>query len=125
MNNPQLFVAHYRAFNPIYGVPVQISNGKPKYGLDYPLRYKAQLLYPEWSMVKSNVSMGEFNRRYHEVLDSRGVDNIRGLLEDIAEHAGDNRLVLMCFEKDPADCHRAGFADWWEKNTGETVPEVP
>jgi len=121
----QLFTAAYKNFQPMYGVPVQISNGRPKFGIKYPLRYKAQLLYPEWSMVKADVPMDVFNERYHQVLDHRGVDNIRDQLTAIAEHAGDPRLVLMCFEWQAKDCHRKGFADWWEKATGEHVPEVP
>lgn len=121
----QLFTACYKNFQPHYGVPVQISNGRPKFPLAYHLGYKAPLLYPEWSMVKADVPMSEFNARYHQVLDQRGIDDVRGLLTDIAEHAGDSRLVLMCFEWNPENCHRRGFADWWQKNTGEMVPEVP
>lgn len=124
MSKLELFTTHYKAFNPESGVPVQTSNGRPKFTLDYPLRYKAQLLYPEWSAVRANLSVEEFNQRYFEVMDSRGLDNVTDILESIAEHAGDNRLVIMCFEKNPRECHRRAFAEWWESKTGEMVPEL-
>lgn len=33
-------------------------------------------------------------------------------------------LILLCFERHPADCHRRRFAKWWELHAGEIIPEI-
>jgi hypothetical protein len=45
---------------------------------------------------------------------SSGADFIGHLLE----------LRLLCFESDPADCHRGLWAEWWFQQTGGRVPEL-
>lgn len=125
MNDIELFTTSYRAFSPEWGLPVRTSNGHPKYGINYKLQYKAPLLYPEWAMVKADLPMEQFNRRYEELMDERGIDNIKDMFQALADHSGENRLVLMCFEKSPSHCHRRAFASWWMKRTGEPVLELP
>ena len=49
------------------------------------------------------------------------------LLTEVADLAGNDQLVLCCFEdlRTPgAWCHRRIFATWWEQATGEPVLEL-
>lgn len=123
----QLFTSHYKAFQPEWGTPVQISNGRPKYALPYPLIYSLPDLYPEWSLVKNfgkTVTLEQFRERYWAGLDALGAPAITQGLTYLAEKGGQSRLVLMCYERTPADCHRGDFAMWWERVTGTAVPEM-
>jgi len=65
----------------------------------------------------------EFELRYREHLDAVGVERIDRRFRDVASAYGEQPLVLLCFEKSPADCHRGSFARWWQERTGELVPE--
>jgi hypothetical protein len=65
-----------------------------------------------------------FRRRYRHRLHRIGVRRIEERFRQIAaEHPGKS-LVLLCFEHDPADCHRSNFARWWLEKTGEALFEV-
>jgi rubrerythrin len=46
--------------------------------------------------------------------------------EDVSARHGGERLVLLCFEDVLAgeSCHRRTFAQWWEEQTGQEVPEL-
>lgn len=121
----QLFSAQYKKFHQGDGVPVQISNGRPKYSLGYDLIYKAPPLYPAWELVKNrNLPVEKFREAYWAGLDKMGVSFLHEMFQMIAEDAGDNRLVLMCFEANKKDCHRGDFGIWWTRNTGELVREL-
>lgn len=120
-----LFTTSYPRFTPDMGVPVRSSNGTPKYRLGYELVHIASRLIPPWKLVRSPVSDAEFDVLYARELDRRGMAEVRGELERIARSAGDSRLVVMCFEKNPRQCHRRAFARWWEDRTGQEVPELP
>ena len=68
----------------------------------------------------------EFNRAYRHKLHTIGVGPIFSQFGRLTEEYM-RPLVLLCFEKDPAGCHRGskgGFAAWWQAKTGEVVPEV-
>jgi hypothetical protein len=65
-----------------------------------------------------------FDKSYLRQLDSEGVGKIRDLLGKLSDEAGGKPLVLLCHEKNPADCHRSTFAAWWEEKTGQRVPEL-
>ena len=113
-------------YDPIeHGPAVKASNGAPRFGTKYPLLYAAPEIYPPWALVKDPAPWTETIPKYQSVLDTRGVEAIRKELEDIAASAGVDKLTIMCFEKDPGDCHRTAFADWWEEHTGEVIEEIP
>ena len=42
----------------------------------------------------------------------------------ISDEEGGKALALLCYEDDPARCHRSVFAEWWEARSGEAVPEL-
>ncbi|MER7474889.1 hypothetical protein [Micromonospora sp. NPDC000018] len=66
---------------------------------------------------------------YLERLEAAGVDLISEQLAEIADVAGTDRLVLLCFcdlNVPPPDnwCHRRMFAAWWEDQTTREVREL-
>lgn len=63
----------------------------------------------------------EYRQKYFERLDGYGVEKIRKIMTELS--GGHENIILMCHEKDKNECHRSMFAEWWEKNTGEKIPE--
>ena len=91
----------------------------PRYELTYELK-NASTIKP-YGIFKKYTGE-EYTRKYFERLDNIGVDRI---LEDLKQAQGDKEnLVLMCYEKNPNDCHRSMFAEWWFINTGEIIEEL-
>lgn len=117
-----------RAMDPTITM-VRTSIGSPRWapkGLVGTLPYLEELAPKGMRHVEDP---GEFRRLYRERLDSFGVDHIRSRLLEAYEGCGRRPLLLLCFEK-PEDiaagktfCHRHTFAEWWEEQTGESVPE--
>jgi uncharacterized protein DUF488 len=103
-------------------VSVGISRGVPK----FPVRYRYRQLpdlYPDGWMFGIEDD-ARFNEAYREKLDRIGVDRIAAQLERISREEGSRPLALLCYEVDPAQCHRSAFAEWWEARTGQAVPEL-
>ena len=101
-------------------VPVRTSVGVPRFwpmAKQFPV---AKLITP-YGLRK--LEGDEFRERYLARLNKAGTEKIRAELAAI--HALYRKpLVLLCFEKDRADCHREQFAEWWEERTGELVLEL-
>jgi hypothetical protein len=63
-----------------------------------------------------------YRRRYHEeVLSVLDPDAVLG---DLGVDEAGHDIVLLCFEKDPAHCHRGLVAAWFHETRGITVPEL-
>lgn len=120
-----LFTLNYARFKPEMGVPVRISNGYPRF-VKYDITYAIKELYPAWALVKAGLPHEEFTRQYQEALDAVGVETIQQRFDEIYQSAGDDRLVLMCYEAldKGKTCHRRSFGRWWEDRTGEVVREL-
>ena len=105
-------------------VPVRTSVGLPKWLPDTQARSYDYLpeLAPTGGLFQVDDPV-EFAARYRERLVSIGVERIEQRLQALAGQHDGRPLVLLCFEADPADCHRGDFADWWLARTGEVVPE--
>ena len=56
-------------------------------------------------------------------LDRHSAEKITRLLESIAAEDQADKLVCMCFEASPAECHRGILADWLT-GIGEEVIEL-
>lgn len=82
-----------------------------------------------WSLAPSRETFalqdaGEYEESYLGDLEAVGVEQIMDKLEQIsAEHSG-KPLVLLCHERDPAECHRSMFARWYEGRTGQRISEL-
>ncbi|WDZ83977.1 hypothetical protein [Micromonospora cathayae] len=127
MTDLHLFTNRYQRFQPDQGAPVRTTVGKPRFGLPYDLAGFAQLLAPTYSMLK--MAEGPYRHIYLERLEAHGVDLISEQFAEIADKAGTDRLVLLCFcdlNVPPPDnwCHRRMFAAWWEEQTNQEVPEL-
>lgn len=97
---------------------VSIAVGNPK----YPLAYKLLNLHSVKPYgVFKKYENDEYKARYFELLERRRVDVIRNEINILGK--GKDKVLLLCHEKDPADCHRKLFAEWWESKTGEKIEE--
>jgi hypothetical protein len=123
----QLFTNRFQRFSPEQGAPVRTTVGAPRFALPYDLAGFARLLAPSYGMLK--MAEGPYRHIYLERLEQAGVDLISEQLAEIADDAGDDRLVLLCFcdlsvPPPNAWCHRRMFAAWWQEQTGQEVPEL-
>ena len=104
-------------------VVVRISIGKPKWLA--PATADAMPFVSELAPYGTfHIEDAEaFERAYRERLDRKGVDRIEGRFQAIMRQRPGVPLVVCCFERDPAVCHRSSFARWWLERTGEVIPE--
>jgi hypothetical protein len=111
------------------GVPVKTSIGRPKFPIPYELTEEVRRLMP-WGLFGTNLSADEFTAGYVERLEKVGVVALLRQFDAIARRHGGARLVLLCFEDVLAGknrarfCHRRVFADFWQAETGQDVPEL-
>jgi uncharacterized protein (DUF488 family) len=64
----------------------------------------------------------EYRRRYcEEVLSVLDPDMV---LKDLNTEMTGHDIILLCFEKDRAHCHRGLVAAWLQEIKGITVPEL-
>lgn len=121
-----LFTVNYSRFQPGMGVPVRSSQGFPRFPLRYELTHSAPETFPPRSLLRADPPREEFRVHYFDSLARYGVERIARTFQTIADTAGDDRLVLLCFE-DLAKgkwCHRTLFAEWWTEQTGDPVREL-
>jgi len=114
-SNPELKSCKYTA--------IQISTGKPRWKLGYPLSGEIKSLAPYG--VFNKFTGDEFNAEYIKRLESYGVNKIMNDLQKYGDCGKD--VVLLCFEditKPGQTCHRAIFSDWWLKKTGVKITEL-
>jgi len=124
MDLPQMFTSYWsnRALAEVDAVKVSISRGQPKWPVGFQYR-RAMLLAP----LRATFALRDeaaFEVSYLASLEEIGVERITYLLTEIGAEEGSRPLVLLCFEADPADCHRATFARWWAARTGQEVKEL-
>lgn len=113
--------ASWFAYRPDMGLAIRASLGMPKKGFAHPLE-ELRVATPHPSYFRA--SDEEFERRFLEQLNRAGVVTIRRKLQEFADSHGATTVVLLCFERDRADCHRGMFAQWWEDQTGERIEEL-
>jgi len=124
MDLPQMFTSYWsnRALAEVDEVKVSISRGQPKWPVGFRYR-RATLLAPsrETFALRDDAA---FEASYLAGLEEIGVERIADLLTKIGAEEGCRALVLLCFEMDPADCHRSAFARWWAARTGQVIKEL-
>jgi Protein of unknown function, DUF488 len=102
-------------------VPVGISRGTPRFPVPY--RYRvARWLAPDdetWTTPDWTAFVASYRRQ----LDGLGVEAIAGGLARISEEAGGKPLCLLCFERDPGNCHR-GLLVAWLREHGVEIREL-
>lgn len=126
-DSAELYTASYARFDPTTGTAVQISNGRPRHALPYPLRYTVKEAYPAWALVRADNTYDVFREAYRQALDDIGVATFESRFRAITVAEDDPRLVLLCYEAvDKPDrwCHRTMFGEWWTDRTGAPVIEL-
>lgn len=116
-----LYTCSWTAYKPDMGTPVRTSLGTPRQGFRWPYEQVWEVT-PRKNYLRLAPAL--FEEYYIAQLEHYGVRLLRGVFTRLAAKSVDPRLVLLCFEKNPAECHRRQFADWWNGQTGEDVPEA-
>ena len=137
----QLATCSYSEYRPEMGVPVRITLGQPQFKVPF---YDGKRQVPEAAPKRSyfNASDEIFEQEFYKQIDNHGVANFQKQFDAIYRSVGsppNTPLVLLCFEKfgtktcesathrdkvEQLMCHRRMFAAWWEKETGEKIPEL-
>jgi hypothetical protein len=98
-------------------VIVSTSRGRPRWKLPYPYRRMDELA-PSDEVWNGGEGWRDLYRRQ---LDRLGPDAVLGRLERL----GDGKpVVALCWEKDPADCHRGVLSRWLNEQTGIEIREL-
>jgi hypothetical protein len=103
----------------------RISIGNPRWKLPYAVSGGCKLLMPTRDML--SMDREQYQQIYFGMLEAAGVEAISEALHELWLPLRGPGLVLLCFEalKKPDEwCHRRMFADWWQKQTGDAVPEL-
>jgi hypothetical protein len=108
----------------LWAVPVRTSRGLPRFWPEAEAFPALELLMPEgWHFGVWAKDRDKGDRCYRRKLHIAGLELVSRRLHQIAADCG-GPLALACFENLPADCHRGQFALWWQRKTGERVPEL-
>jgi hypothetical protein len=117
-----LATCSYRAFVPGMGVPVVTSLGLPKWRPEAAGWARCWLITPRGRYFAASAEV--FDTEYIHQLERFGARRIARELHAIGRAAGADRVVVLCHEALPEQCHRALWAAWYFNATGEHVPEL-
>jgi hypothetical protein len=104
-------------------VPIGITVGAARY-LSYELAANLGALAPYGGLMK--LEGAEFDQAYEQRLDRFGPAAIERMLSAVVDAYNAKGALLLCFEKvdQGEECHRRVFSAWWERHTGQQVPEL-
>jgi len=127
----RLATSRYRNYQYILAsgfVPVRTSLGAPRFKLPYQLSTRLPSITPTRILLAIR-EPDEFAMAYRLQLEEIGVEAIGHGIGSISSAHDGRPLVLLCYEDlaqtGPESCHRRMFAEWWERKTGQEVPEFP
>lgn len=127
MKVPRLYTSRYS--NPELGsgeyTVVGITRGAPKFALHYTLAGNIIEIAPPGYLF-NEYDRTRFTKSYFLRMDKIGATRIYELLNGYLQIGKD--VVLCCYEdvRKPNEwCHRLVFAEWWMKQTGESIIELP
>jgi hypothetical protein len=98
--------------------PVGTTTGAPRFPLEYELAGKVGMLAPYG--LRSIEDWAEFETAYRARLDRFGAEKMKRVLSALADAAGADSVVLLCYEDltdEAQHCHRTIFAAWWHEQT--------
>jgi hypothetical protein len=107
-------------------LPIGITRRLPRWKLPYALAATVMEAAPTAAQLKISGD-AEFTRSYRARLDEFGVGHFRRVFSEIARKHDKLSLALLCYEdltKPGEFCHRRVFAQWWQEQTGQEVPEL-
>ena len=103
----RVFTASYSSVDPTVMVPVRTSIGAPRWAGYAVEEWPA--VYP-WGLLDVAGPV-EFRRRYRHRLH-RQTPRILAELGELLDRYDGWPVCLLCFERDPAACHRSILAGW-------------
>lgn len=123
IDQPTLFTSFWsnKELADLECVPVGISWGVPRFPTGYRFRV-ARWLAPDDEAWRTPDWLA-FIASYRGQLDGLGAETITDRLARISEETGGGALVLLCFERDPGDCHR-GLLTAWLREHGVEIREL-
>lgn len=101
----ELAPSSYRVYRPGMEVAVRITLGCPPRWFRYP-HEEIRALAPPPRVFRIEDDE-EFRRKYRHHLYRVTPEKLRQAFAEISERHGGERLVLLCFEANPAECHRS------------------
>ncbi len=91
----------------------------------FPPKWYAGTRYPRLAPEPEMLRIGdwdEYTRHYKDgILSLLDPDLV---LRDLNVDGADHDVVLLCFEKDRAHCHRGLVAEWFLETKGIRIPEI-
>lgn len=120
----ELATCSYSEFKTEMGYPVRISIGSPRFKTNYELKDNHWSLTPRASYLRASDAV--FYGSLEDQMSKRGAQKIWDDLLVISKRAGQERLVLLCFERLDRrdDCHRTFVAKWMGQQLGIEIPEL-
>lgn len=113
-----LRTGRFATFKPDQGVPVRTSVGYPRFWRHGALPH-ARAVTP----TTRKTDPGDREAAYRLDLSAHADDVLAELAAIARAHPG-RPLVLLCFEENPADCHRSWLAAWLHDRFALDVQEV-
>ena len=98
--------------------------------------FNSIILAPPESILREykneKIDFEVYKKLYLMQLEEAGIEAIKKQFQDmlktvenfIGKDNADKDIVLLCYEKNPKECHRSIFADWWQEKTGEIIKEL-
>ena len=114
---PELRTSYYARWRPEHGVAVRTSVGTPR-GWTGPLEHIRRIT------PYGAFGHDDWRERYEARLDRIDAAELAQRFADVSTRHDGRPLVLLCFEKDPADCHRSVLAAWLAEHGLGPVREV-
>jgi hypothetical protein len=124
----QIYTGTYQRFETHMGVPVRSTVGLPRFSLNYVLAGHWTAVTPQRAWLSDKVNEADFRRMYRHKLHKIGVDRVMEEAEAIADFAGDNRIVALCFDdlrKKGMWCHRVHLGEWLEEQGVPVIELFP
>jgi hypothetical protein len=104
-------------------VAIGITVGPPRF-LKYELAATLGALAPHGGLMQ--LEGDEFDEAYRQRLDGFGATAITSSIVSVVNTYRASGAILLCYEKVELGehCHRRVLAEWWERETGQVVPEL-
>ncbi len=120
-----LATCSYAEHRPEYGAAVRTTVGAPRWRLPYALAGRLPEVTPERAWL--GLDEADYRPLYLEKLERAGLDGILRAAQAIADAAGTDRLVLLCFDRlnrPDTWCHRQHLREWLAGHGLDDVPEL-
>lgn len=109
------YFGNYRNFGEL--IPISIALYSPLGFEEHTLK----ALAPNIEILQCKNDFEKYTKLFNKKLELYNAKRIYDYLLDISKHKD---IVLLCYEKPPAFCHRHLVADWFNNELGIEVKEL-